>query len=294
MKKVSIVIPVYGQWHLVKRNIDALMKYDREHISEIIAVDDCSPESNPYLFNDDIIKVIKNEKNLGYTGTVNNGLRCAKSEILILLDSDAYPIGPFVQELIHMCNQDPSVGCIGFGTVDDDGNKTGSFEYEPTVRGLVLGQFLAAKLSFISTGKKNILPYSCAVLFKKECIEEMNYFDGETFPVLDADFDLSMRIHRSKWKLVYNEKIKVCHSGGHSYKINYKRVLLYYKSRWKLFKKHEMIKFPNLSKSLIKFRLRIELGLLKILCILKVGNGKYEEKKEGRKIILKEVDLYEV
>ncbi len=100
MERVSVVIPVYGQWHLLKRNVDALLTYDQHRIAEIIVVDDCSPDSNPYQFNNEIVRVIRNMKNQGHTGTVNNGLREAKCRILCYSDSDAYPLGPFVDTLV--------------------------------------------------------------------------------------------------------------------------------------------------------------------------------------------------
>jgi GT2 family glycosyltransferase len=293
MQKISIVIPVYGQWHLAKRNIDSLLKFDRERIEEIILVDDCSPKSNPYQFDDKIVRVIKNNVNLGYTGSVNNGLRQAVCEIIMLLDSDAYLIKPVVADVIEMYEKDPLLACVGYRTVDDNGNLTGSFCYEPIALGLIAGQKLEYKLEQLHLfNKRNIMPYSCSVSFRNQSLKEMDYFDQQQFPVLDADLDLSMRIHRSKWKLLFNEQIILSHSGGNSYKINYKRVLLFYKSRWKLLRKHNLIKFPHLTKTLIQARLNVELFILTVLCFVKWNDPQIREKKNGRKIILQEVALY--
>jgi len=238
MEKVSVVIPVYGQWNLAKRNIDALLKYDKKLIEEILVVNDCSPEENPYEF-DKIVWIINNESNLGYAGTVNNGLKQAKSKIIVLLDSDAYPVAEFIDKLIKMYAADPQIGCIGFGTIDEDGSDTGNYQLEPSVLGLIAGQLLEAKFDFLRFWRrKSKLPFSCAVSFTKNCLEDLSYFDAETFPVLEADNDISIRVHRSKWKLVFTREILICHKGGNSYKINHKRVVLFHESRWKLLKKH--------------------------------------------------------
>ncbi|HEX6429714.1 MAG TPA: glycosyltransferase [Niastella sp.] len=292
MERVSVVIPVYGQWHLLKRNIDALLHYDRDRIAEIIVVDDCSPEPNPYRFSNDVVMITRNKNNLGYTGTVNNGLRKATSGIIVLLDSDAYPLGPFIGKLINMYNADSTIGCIGFGTIDDTGRDTGNYEYEPSAGELIIGQQLAAKLFFLRFRRnKNKLPYSCAVSFTRECIEGVNYLDGN-FPVLDADNDISMRIHRSKWKLVFTKEIMICHSGGNSYKINYKRVLLFHESRWKLLKKHNLLLFPGLTKFLLRTRIIMECLLFKILIFLQPGNGRHTEKMHGRRLLMNEIKRY--
>jgi GT2 family glycosyltransferase len=292
MKSVSVVIPVYGQWHLLKRNIDALLQYDRNRIAEIIVVDDCSPEVNPYQF-DHVVRVVRNTKNLGYTGTVNNGLKQAVSSIIVLLDSDAYPLGPFIETLINLYDADNTIGCIGFGTLDDAGRDTGNYQYEPSAGELIVGQQLAARLGFLRFWRnKNKLPYSCAVSFTRECIDGLNYLDSN-FPVLDADNDISMRIHRSKWKLVFTKEIMICHSGGNSYKINFKRVLLFHESRWNLLKKHHLLLFPRLTKLLLTTRIKLECLVFKILLFWDPGNGRHIEKMHGRKMLMNAVKRYQ-
>lgn len=292
MERVSVVIPVYGQWHLLKRNVDALLTYDQHRIAEIIVVDDCSPDPNPYQFNNEVVRVIRNMKNQGYTGTVNNGLREAKCRIIVLLDSDAYPLGPFVDTLVNMYNTNNAIGCIGFGTIDDSGRDTGNYQYEPSAGELIVGQQLAAKLGFLRFWRnKNKLPYSCAVSFTRQCLEGLNYFDGN-FPVLDADNDISMRIHRSKWKLVFTKDIMICHSGGNSYKINYKRVLLFHESRWKLLKKHNLLLLPGLTKLLLRTRINMECLVFQILILLQPGNGRLMEKIQGRRLLMNEIKDY--
>jgi GT2 family glycosyltransferase len=293
MEKVSVVIPVYGQWHLLKRNIDALLQYDRGQIAEIVVVDDCSPDPNPYSFSHEVVRIIRNTKNLGYTGTVNNGLKQAGSRIIVLLDSDAYPLGPFIDKLLSLYKADNTIGCIGFGTLDDKGRDTGNYQYEPSAGELIVGQQLAAKLGFLRFWKnKNKLPYSCAVSFTRQCIEDLNYLDGD-FPVLDADNDISMRIHRSKWKLVFTKAIMICHSGGNSYKINYKRVLLFHESRWKLLKKHHLLLFPRVTKMLLRTRIIMECLVFKILIQLQPGNERYTEKMQGRRLLMHAIKEYQ-
>lgn len=293
MKSVSVIIPVYGQWQLVKKNIDALILFDRDFIEEILVINDCSKEHNPYVFDHELVKVIHNEKNLGYTGTVNNGLKNATSELIVLLDSDAYPVEPFLQRLIMQFNADEHLGCVGLSTINKEGNYIGNYQYEPSVLGLIAGQQLEAKFGFLRFwGSKNKLPYSCAVSFRKLCLEELNYFDEQLFPVLDADHDLSMRIHRSRWKLILSKDIIVGHVGGNSYKVNYERVKLFHKSRYTLLKKHGLIWFPALTKFLIKIRIRVELLIFKILAKSMMNNSDHLEKIKGRGLIISDIQSY--
>jgi GT2 family glycosyltransferase len=291
MKGVSIVIPVYGQWDLVKLSIDKNLHYDSSHIKEVIIVDDCSPEPNPYEF-DDKVRIIRNPENRGYTRTLNAGLKVATSEIVIVLDSDAHPVNSYIQKLSNIY-EDNTVGCVGFKTVDETGRDTGNFDFEPSLIGFVAGQHLHSKfkhLDFLSI--KRILPFSCAVSFRKQCLEEMDYFDEKNFPVLDADNDLSMRIHRSAWKLVFTREIEIYHKGGNSIPRNHKRVLIYHRSRWKLLEKYGFIKSRWLAKQLLRARIGIEILLLDLQSLLKKDKSGYEDKLKGRKILLQEIKGY--
>ncbi len=292
MKGVSIVIPVYGQWNLlVKLNIEKNLHYDGAHIDEVIIVDDCSPERNPYEFPEKV-RIIRNAENRGYTRTLNAGLRAITSEIVIVLDSDAHPVNSYIQRLTGIY-EDNTVGCVGFKTVDEAGNDTGNFDFEPSLIGFVAGQHLHSKFKHLDVfSTKRILPFSCAVSFRKQCLEEMGYFDEKNFPVLDADNDLSMRIHRSSWKLIFSREIEIYHKGGNSIPRNHKRVLIYHRSRWRLLEKYGFIKSRWLAKVLLSARIGTEILALNVQSLLKRDKSAYADKLIGRKILLNEIKGY--
>ena len=258
---VSVVIPNYNTWELVQRNIQALLRYDEPWIAEIIVVDDASPITNPYDFPEKV-KVLRNVDNQHYTKTVNRGLRTAQGDIVVLLDSDAYPVDGFVKRLVEEYQAHPLLGCVGFKTVDAMGRDSGNYMTEPSIWSLVAGQQLHKYLAPYNIFRsKRLLPFSCAVSFRKACLEAMDYFD-EDFRVLDADNDISMRIHRSVWKLLYNPAYVICHTGGNSIPRDGKRVKLFYESRWKLLEKHGKIKTRRLAAFLIIVRLWLEAKLI--------------------------------
>lgn len=272
--RVSVVIPNYNTWDLVERNVSALLQYDGERIAEIIVVDDCSPTPNPVVFPEKV-QVLRNAENLHYTRTVNRGLRAAKGDIVVLLDSDAYPLEPFIQPLVEAYIQQPQLGCVGFKTVDERGRDSGNYMTEPSVWSLVAGQQLHQYLAPYNIFRsKRLLPFSCAVSFRKTCLEAMGYLD-ESFRVLDADNDLSMRIHRSNWLLQYNPAYVICHTGGNSIPRDGKRVQWFYESRWHLMEKHGKIHFPHLAAACIMLRLWVETLLL----ALKKSEGTIQENK---------------
>ncbi len=260
--KVSVVIPNYNTWDLVKRNVDACLKHDEALIDEIIVVDDYSPTIN-YIDFDPRVKVIRNPENYRYTKAVNQGLLAATGDIIVLLDSDAYPTHPFVARLCQLYTDDPKLGSVGFKTVNEKGEDTGNVMTEPSILSLISGQKIHGLLrNYNIFASKNILPFSCAVSFRAACLKDVGYLD-ENFQVLDADHDLSMRIYRSDWKLVYDNTIEIYHIGGGSIPKDHRRVLMFYQARWKLLAKYGKLKLKGISARLILFRFRLEELLLK-------------------------------
>ena len=89
MHKVSVVIPVYNQLAITMNCLnDVLRTYGVT--TEIIVVDDGStdptPKAVPKLFPQ--VKLLTNEKNLGFAKTVNKGISAASNDLICLLNND--------------------------------------------------------------------------------------------------------------------------------------------------------------------------------------------------------------
>jgi GT2 family glycosyltransferase len=293
MYKFSVVISVYGQWDLAKRNIDSLLLYEKDSLEEIIVVDDCSPEANPYVFTDSIITVLKNERNLGFASTVNKGLRHASSEYILLLDSDACLLRPITKDLRKLLFSNPSLGCVSLTAVGDHGQITGSAQTLPTLAGYIAGQAADAWLSAFQgwfTHKR--IPFSCCLVFNKKCLQDVNYFDEVTFPQVESDVDLSLRIYQSGWKIQLSKDIVIFHQGGNSFKVNTKRVRMYHEAKWKLLRRHQTIRFPELMKFALSARIRIEIALMATLLVIRSEETILNEKLLGRRELLKDIKRY--
>ena len=114
--KCSIIIPYYNKWDLVHNRLMEIYKNISE--CEIILIDDDSP-------NDDCrtgaawwqkqvakhsIRYYKNEKNLGFGGSMNIGAKIAiknGADILILLSNDVSCRGDFVTPIIAALSEKP-------------------------------------------------------------------------------------------------------------------------------------------------------------------------------------------
>jgi glycosyltransferase involved in cell wall biosynthesis len=89
MIKVSILIPVYNQEELIKRCLNSIPARDD---IEVIVIDDCSTDNSFKVIYDNypMVRLFKNEKNLGVGLTRNRLLEKATGEYIFFLDSDDY------------------------------------------------------------------------------------------------------------------------------------------------------------------------------------------------------------
>lgn len=90
---ISFIIPAYNASETIEKCIDSIINQEKSELEyEIIVVNDCSIDDteNKIKKYDDKIIYIKNEENKGLSETRNVGLKKAKGEYIIYIDSDDY------------------------------------------------------------------------------------------------------------------------------------------------------------------------------------------------------------
>lgn len=107
--KCDIIIPIYNAYDCVKACVESVLKNTNFNKAHLILIDDKSPDERivPLIEkyekeNPEKITVLKNEKNLGFVGTVNRGMKYSKNDVL-LLNSDTEVPGGVVRQNNKMC-----------------------------------------------------------------------------------------------------------------------------------------------------------------------------------------------
>ena len=104
MPKVSVIVPMYNVEKYVSKCLDSLQKQTLKDI-EIICVDDLSTDSTVNIVanlskQDNRIKLIKNEINVGAAITRNNGLEIATGEYIYFIDSDDWIDDDYLEKMV--------------------------------------------------------------------------------------------------------------------------------------------------------------------------------------------------
>jgi hypothetical protein len=284
---ISVLITNYNTWDLCIKSIRSISEENLKFISEIIIVDDASDQVAPIeLVNHQLVRIVKNNINLGYASSVNKAFEFANESICLLLDSDAYILSG-LEHIEKQFDNNANLGILAPLLVDIDGNSTGRAEPEVHFWGLLLGQQLDAKIGkYIYKPSSRWSIFSCGMAVKKEAFFDVNGFDT-SFDFLDADHDFSMKINRTCWKIKFEDRCRIYHIGNGSPQTTSKRVIRFYRNRIKLLKKYNKIKSVTSFKQLLLIRINVEYWILHLLKILRINTMDLNDKILGRKNIIK-------
>ncbi len=206
-QKVSVIIPNYNGRKILEKNLPEVIKNCPK--CEIIVIDDASTdESVKYLKQEfKSVRVVTQEKNQGFSQTVNNGVRHAKSELVLLLNSDIVPRPGFLKILEKHFENEPNLFAVG---ISDDSHEEGKIVIKG--RGgasFKMGFFthyalppIAAETLWVSGGSG---------LFSRTKFLELKGFDKAYAPFYWEDIDLSYRARKAGYYCIFEPESKVDH-----------------------------------------------------------------------------------
>ena len=83
---ISTIIPVYKKTDNFLKNLNNNIEFLKD--TEVIIINDDPEISIKYLLNSYKVKLFENEKNLGFGGSVNKGVKISQNKYVFLLNSD--------------------------------------------------------------------------------------------------------------------------------------------------------------------------------------------------------------
>lgn len=106
---ISVVIPAYNEENAIEETISNLIKVMKDNNiynkSEIIVVNDGSTDNTREIALKTKVKVIDNNKNMGYGYSLKKGIESAKNDTIVIVDADlTYPFDK-VPEMLKIKKQ---------------------------------------------------------------------------------------------------------------------------------------------------------------------------------------------
>lgn len=206
--KLSIIIPIYNAEHKLSRSIDSILKQNFEDF-ELILINDGSLDSSfelckKYADNDSRIVLI-DRKNGGPAFARNEGLKVARGEYILFIDSDDGLI--YDEAIADMLDEIGESDLLISAYVRKNGKKNKVVSLEKFIKKCSKDELLNALLKKGHTFYYSVLWNK---LYKTEIIRANNIsFDNKM--TWGEDFCFNMLYYSAIKNLSYSEKPKYCY-----------------------------------------------------------------------------------
>ena len=217
---VSIIILNYNGQNYIRRCVESVLKSEYDNF-ELLIVDNNSADNSFNIvkseFHDDRIRLIRNNKNLGFASGNNLGANYAKGEYIVLLNVDTEVHAKWLAELVAVMQSDLTIGAAQAKLLSlDDKSVFDSAGDYLDFYGLSFrrGGDWAEKDSGQYDNIEDIFSArGAAVITRKEIIQQIGLFDDDYFLSFeDIDFCWRVKLYGKRVTLV--PKSIVYHKGG--------------------------------------------------------------------------------
>jgi GT2 family glycosyltransferase len=203
---VSIIIPNWNGKELLKKHLSSVI--ESSNGAAIILADDCSDDDSiSYVQNNfPTISIIKTKRHEGFASAVNAGVQRAKTEIVVLLNTDIEPEKEFLQPLLTHFT-DPKVFAVG--CMDKSSEKG-----EIVLRGRGIGWW---KKGFFIHKRGEVNESDTAWVsggsgaFRRSIWNELGGMDRVFNPFYWEDIDISQRAIEKGYRILFDKQSIVYH-----------------------------------------------------------------------------------
>ncbi|UKT63819.1 glycosyltransferase family 2 protein [Pedobacter mucosus] len=238
-KTLSIVIPNYNGKHLLENYLPSVfIAAENAKITfEVIVIDDGSKDDSIAFIKSDYphAKLLVNDKNRGFSYTCNHGIKEAKHELILLLNSDVKLTPDYFEHQWKYFDRPDTFGVMA---------RIMSFDktrIEDAARLLYFsGCRIKANKFYYSENPIDDHVYTAYLsganaLVDAKKLKELAGFDEIYSPFSSEDFDLSLRAWQLGWKCYYEHQSVCFHHVSGSTKTQIKSNFIkkiYYRNRY--------------------------------------------------------------
>ncbi len=223
---LSIIILNYKTKNLVKYCIKGIKLVGLKLDYEIIVIDNASQDGTPEMIRKEFpeVKLIEVEKNRGYTGGNNLGLKQAKGKYILILNPDIVVLEGAIEKMYEFMENHPKIGLLGPKLINPDKSlQETCYRFPkfitPLYRRTFLGKFRFAKKHldhFLmkdydrkKARKVDWVQGSC-LMARNEAIKEVGLFDEKFFAYFE-DVDWCRRFSEKNWEVWYLPEAELVH-----------------------------------------------------------------------------------
>lgn len=253
--EISVCIVTYQACQLLKDALASLID-NTSAVHEIIVVDNGSSDGVEGMLSTCYpgVRLIKNDRNLGFTRPMNQAMEAASGEFMLVLNPDTIILPGALDRLLDFMRSHPECGICGPKVLNMDGSLQKSCRRGDARPWAVISYFVGLSAAF--PGSKFFSQYhmsyldpdqtyrvhgvsgSC-MLIRRKVLDQIGYLD-ETYFAYQEDADYCMRARLAGWEVYYVSEAHIQHYGGMGGSMVHPRrsIVEWHKAYYLLYRKH--------------------------------------------------------
>ena len=238
---VEIIIPVYNALDDLQKCLASIKSNVDDLEVRVIVVNDGSASSatewlREYCAHDPMVYLVENTQNMGYTKSVNIGLKVSSAPYVILQNSDTVVSSGWLDRLMGCMKSSQKIGIVGplsnaanYQSVPLMRDEQGKF----VVNDLPSGVSVEAMAHAVAHISKRAYPRVTLVngfcfMMRRELIDTIGYMDEVNFPVgYGEEADYCIRALQAGYELAIADDVYVFHAKSKSFGQEQRKELSY-------------------------------------------------------------------
>ncbi|MCQ8239438.1 glycosyltransferase [Rhizosaccharibacter radicis] len=216
---VSVIVPSFGQVPVTLRCLRALAASDTRVPFEVIVAEDASGDPEVERLRDvPGLRLVRNERNLGFLHNCNEAALLARGRFLLFLNNDTEPMPGSIDALHSLLAGRPDAGLVGAKLVFPDGRlqEAGGIIWRDGT-GWNFGRDDDPDRSQYSYVREVDYLSGAAIMLSRELFERLGGFDPAFAPAYYEDADLAFRVRALGLKVLLQPAARVIHHEGMSH-----------------------------------------------------------------------------
>ena len=235
MKELSICIVNYNVRCLLESCIRSILDHSEGMKYELIVVDNNSVDNSADMVRQSfsLAKLIVNKTNRGYARAVNQALKRAEGEYVLILNSDTKILHRTLSNTIDFMKANRDAGIVGCRILNPDETLQRSCRSFPSLTNFIsenlyldrlfprsrfFGRPFMSCFDFNETRKVDVV-LGAFMMIRKAMIQQIGLMDDRFFMYAE-ETDWCYRAVKAGWRIYFYPGAKVIHFGGESVKQN--------------------------------------------------------------------------
>jgi len=231
---LSIIIVTYNNEREIEQCLSSVKFAIQSLRAQLIIIDNDSGDNTVTLIKNQKslfkrFNLIENNFNFGFTKAVNQGLKQATGNYVLLLNPDTKILPDTFKKLFPLFKKDEQIGIIAPQFLNADGSIQPSCRRFPRHRDVLfhilgltyvlphhkifnywkMGDFDHAATRYVDQ------PQGAFLLTHRKALEQVGLLD-EQFPMFFSDVDWCRRQIENRWKILFTTEVNIIHHKGRS------------------------------------------------------------------------------